>query len=549
MKAHVKLSLPATRVCGNRVLGRAASALLVGLSGLGVLADTVRVTSWNVQSAATGPPLQQVLANLRSLNPDVILLQGVRDWQECGKLAEALRPERYNVLVCTSFRDPQGSVRTNGQVAVLAKGKGYFTWTEPWHGSNAGGGLAVAALQTRGQRLGFVCAKIVDAVEAADAARQLRDQIDSISRWEVNRVQTFVVGLSSERTGEAEQSALKQLVGTLQEAGYVDTLEALGADERATVSQKAGQPGRTCDFVLAQSAVFPSPLRPRTAVMGRYPVTCDLELDPALAAAAWTARAQELQVRATALRQADWPGVGAHSKSLAPGQPGADNPPAWWWAVGGGMTTALLFLLWYISRTARRVPQSDPRLLVDHVPLELARAASYTVTVSAPSGTGVDAPEGTEGSRVPLVETVELPRVQAPAGSWEERARKAEQRAERAEALAKQRLAGRLSRWLRKKFVRKLVTDRTALLEAQQSAALKAVRVEERLGRIELQIRQQTENYERRIEELSLELLAAREENREHIRSRIAQVKLEMESVRARMREQARGKSDSSLPA
>jgi sugar-specific transcriptional regulator TrmB len=92
-----------------------------------------------------------------------------------------------------------------------------------------------------------------------------------------------------------------------------------------------------------------------------------------------------------------------------------------------------------------------------------------------------------------------------------------------------------LSQWLKQKLVRKLMADRAQLLEAQEEAARKALKVDERLNRIERQIQEQNQVYERRIEELNRQLLAAKEESRELIRNRISQVKMEMERARVRL--------------
>ncbi len=92
-----------------------------------------------------------------------------------------------------------------------------------------------------------------------------------------------------------------------------------------------------------------------------------------------------------------------------------------------------------------------------------------------------------------------------------------------------------LSGWLKQKLVRKLVSDRAQLMQAQQIATHMATTLDNRLSRIEARIEQQNQAYIRRIEELNQELAAAREENRELIRERIAQVKAEMEAARARV--------------
>jgi hypothetical protein len=134
---------------------------------------------------------------------------------------------------------------------------------------------------------------------------------------------------------------------------------------------------------------------------------------------------------------------------------------------------------------------------------------------------------------------IEPPDTQTQSAAWQQRALAAEERAERAQAAVRRGVLPHLRRWLRQKMVRKLATDRARLLDTQQAATRKALSVDERLSRIELQLQQQNRAYERRIEGLTCELVAAKEENRELIRARIAQVKLEMEAARARLLAQA----------
>ena len=118
---------------------------------------------------------------------------------------------------------------------------------------------------------------------------------------------------------------------------------------------------------------------------------------------------------------------------------------------------------------------------------------------------------------------------------WQQRALAAEHRAEQAHAVIRKRLLPHLSEWLKHFLFRKLITDRERLLEAQQAATRKALVVDERLARIEQQIKEQNLAYTRRIEELMCELASAKEENRELIRQRIAQVRAEMEAARAKL--------------
>jgi uncharacterized coiled-coil protein SlyX len=68
---------------------------------------------------------------------------------------------------------------------------------------------------------------------------------------------------------------------------------------------------------------------------------------------------------------------------------------------------------------------------------------------------------------------------------------------------------------------------------------MKVLAVEERLAKIEAQIAAQNLGYQQRIEELTKELITAKDENRELIRNQIRQVRAEMETARERARGQA----------
>jgi len=94
-----------------------------------------------------------------------------------------------------------------------------------------------------------------------------------------------------------------------------------------------------------------------------------------------------------------------------------------------------------------------------------------------------------------------------------------------------------MSQWLKHNVVRRLVSDRAELLATQQAAALKVLAVDERLARIEHQIQQRNQDYERRIDELLKALITAEAENREMIRAQITFLKAEMEKARLKARQ------------
>jgi hypothetical protein len=165
--------------------------------------------------------------------------------------------------------------------------------------------------------------------------------------------------------------------------------------------------------------------------------------------------------------------------------------------------------------------------------------SGYTVIVTPLSITG-SAPDSPPAlpSAMPLVHLETPSARQTQSATWEQRALAAEAQAKHAQTIIQQGLLPDLGRWLKQKFLRKLLVHRSQLLAAQEEATRKVMAVDARLTKLELQIQQQTQSYMRRIEELTAELLAAKEENRELIRSKIAQVKIEMEAARKKILEQ-----------
>ncbi len=80
-------------------------------------ATLVRVTTWNLEWFPNGSPkdalpeeqtrrINGAAEILRKLNPDVLLLQEIRDYDTCSKLAEAIAPRTYQVAICSAFKEP-----------------------------------------------------------------------------------------------------------------------------------------------------------------------------------------------------------------------------------------------------------------------------------------------------------------------------------------------------------------------------------------------------------------------------------------------------------
>ena len=102
----------------NRVLVALLASFVVP-SALSQSAEStsIRITTWNLEwfpngSAHDATPekqAQRIAAAadvLRPINPDIILLQEVRDYEACARLGEAIAPETYHVAICSAFKEP-----------------------------------------------------------------------------------------------------------------------------------------------------------------------------------------------------------------------------------------------------------------------------------------------------------------------------------------------------------------------------------------------------------------------------------------------------------
>src|ERR1035438_2200973 len=103
------------RFASARGVARLLVALLIVAPGC--FADTIRVTAWNLEpvpaSGTNDTRIQDAATALKKLNPDVILLQQVRDWKMCERLAQALKPVDYSISICSLFRAQSSGASSN----------------------------------------------------------------------------------------------------------------------------------------------------------------------------------------------------------------------------------------------------------------------------------------------------------------------------------------------------------------------------------------------------------------------------------------------------
>jgi endonuclease/exonuclease/phosphatase family metal-dependent hydrolase len=520
----------------NRVIWRVL-CLATFLAVADLRAESVRVTTWNCASLAGNSTneastkageiqLQDAAAAIKKLNPDVILLQQINDWQSCEKLAGYLKPEIYRVVTCSAFK----ATATSRQVGILAKTRALISWSEAWKSESApapAGGFAFAVLHLKNKNVGLFSVQIGSGEPAAGgevSVKQLLHQIDSFSGWTANRADALVIAGDFNVHAGGPPADQKKALQILEASGFA---RALMDDPQKS---GAGQPLVTTDYLMVQNTGIGqvSPIA-ANGLAGHNPLTCDLDLNPAKPVVAQNVPHESVKAGTEAIP----PAQGQRSTTSAPTVAmvaGLSN--RWWWVAGGSLCMCVLvFMLWRLLRPRHAVMtmaladvDSGRRMNL----LYPAGPARISVSAQAVTTSG-SVLAGAQAAQVEVVPEQDRPR------NWEQRAIEAEQRAEQARAMMRAGVMAQLTQWLKEKLVQKLIAQRTGLLETQEAATLKALAVDERLAKIEFQIKQSNELYERRIEELTRELAVAKEENRELIRAKIALIKAEMEAARTKM--------------
>jgi Endonuclease/Exonuclease/phosphatase family len=513
------------------------------------LAETVRVTTWNLQTSGSSQDANtnDIFAAarvLKPLNPEFLLLQGVRDWQACALLAQALKPSDYQVIVCSAFPAKRASFAGRREVAILSKMPAYFSWSEPWRIQNeteVEGGYVFATFKFGNRRVGIFSVQFPGAPPRDFTAQQVLNQIGVVRRWEANQADTFIVGCTFLGEQSLSPSLVTRIFEPLQQEGFGNALAGVSSAARVTSRPKFGQPGRAADYLLADSTTFGS--NPRVLALAdsdHFPVTCDYELDPSNVAATraiLAAKNSNFQTTPNSSSQdrsspIDSANYRAEGLSSADASSRLQRWAPFWWATVLFVVAFATAGLGKLRRQSLSFARNSPPL----IPASFDGRSSFTVIVAPESVSGSASKEPAVPAPRPVIQLEPAAgTTHTESAAWKRRALDAERRAAGAQEAIRRGVVPHFRQWVKQKFAQRLLQDRSQLLLAQQSAARKAIAVDQRLARIEIQIREQNLAYEQRIQELSRELAAAKEENRDLIRSRIAQIKLEMEATRAKL--------------
>lgn len=102
----------------NRALFALLASIVIGSAfGESPEPTEIRITTWNLEWFPSGSAkeasveqqnqrIKEAADVLRPINPDIVLLQEVRDYDACARLGEAIAPGIYHVAICSAFKEP-----------------------------------------------------------------------------------------------------------------------------------------------------------------------------------------------------------------------------------------------------------------------------------------------------------------------------------------------------------------------------------------------------------------------------------------------------------
>ena len=193
----------------------------------------------------------------------------------------------------------------------------------------------------------------------------------------------------------------------------------------------------------------------------------------------------------------------------------AAPPPKPWWLAGLVLIPAVGILVWRFTRRNRHASL---------LPARVTRDESGAAVIACPAcDEEIIIPAGALAAANP-----------ADHPEWRVRALSAEQRAERAHAAIRSGALAQFTHWLKVKFVRRLISDRSRMLEAQNAAAAEMAEMERRLDDLHAPLQERLRAYEQRVCDLEKSLAAKDQENRELIKAKILLTRQQLAAERAR---------------
>lgn len=269
-------------------------------------AESLRVTTWNLEWFPSGianlrdpakeaKRIAEAAGVLKALNPDVILIQEVRDWESCERLAAAI-DSAYQVIVCSAFPERVGGAPGWQQEAIIARRPAQATWSEAWKTQglvDPPRGFAFAAFKLGTTDVGFYCVHLksnlvrgnrereqqVNILKRELAADQLVKHVADLQGRVMPSIEAVVVGGDFNTNHDEELFVSENTLSCLAGAGFRNSFpDGMPLSQRVTHPARGGYPDTTFDYVFAKKAAIKGVRITPSGVSDHFPVTCDIEV-------------------------------------------------------------------------------------------------------------------------------------------------------------------------------------------------------------------------------------------------------------------------------
>lgn len=286
----------------NRILLALVAFLVVGSErGQSPEPNKFRITTWNLEwfpngsarEATQEKQAQRIKAAadvLKQLNPDVLLLQEVRDYDACNRLAEAIQPGAYTVAICSAFKGG------NQQEAILAKIPAQAAWSESWisrEGIDPPRGFAFAWFKIGNADIGVYSLHLKSNLvthgdPVAETAKNIRKREVAIDQLmthvrdfigaNIPTINRFIIGGDFNTNHDQSMFAAEKTLDTLGTGGLRSVFEKLPFEQRITHPGTKGFPDATFDYFFGKNVQMGKPIITQTNASDHLPVTCDVTI-------------------------------------------------------------------------------------------------------------------------------------------------------------------------------------------------------------------------------------------------------------------------------
>jgi endonuclease/exonuclease/phosphatase family metal-dependent hydrolase len=227
---------------------------------------------------------------LKKLNPDILLLQEVRDYDACNRLAEAIQPGAYTVAICSAFKGGKQ------EEAILAKIPAQAAWSESWksvEGIDPPRGFSFAWFKIGNADIGVYSLHlksnlITHGDPVAETAKNIRKREVAIGQLlthvrdfigaKMPAINRFIIGGDFNTNHDQAMFAAEKTLDTLSTGGLRSVFEKLPFEQRITHPGTHGFPDATFDYFFGKNVVMGKPVITQTNVSDHLPVTCDVTI-------------------------------------------------------------------------------------------------------------------------------------------------------------------------------------------------------------------------------------------------------------------------------